>query len=96
MKTKEEIIKELIRPHEVHFSEVNEAFGIKFICRSAVMKLMSDFSDQETAPLKIENGRMSDTINALIRSGSEKDTEISRLKQRLADCERKRLTGERI
>ena len=54
------------------------------------------FADQETAPLKIENGRMSDTINALIRSGSEKDTEISRLKRRLADCERKRLTGERI
>ena len=53
-KTKEEIIEQLIQPHEVHFTQVAEKFGIYFICRSDVINLIQLYANDETASLRSE------------------------------------------
>ena len=93
MKTKEEKAREYL---------IEKDFT-GFANHSSVPSWMVDFADQETAELKEKyegldraaNKWRSERDNLLIESKSLR-SEIAQLRSRLSDCERKRLTGERI
>ena len=102
MKSKEEILKSEKDAFSYNWGRSSDDMA-NYAPNEVCHKAMQTFADQENAELKFDLNThkvLYDTsvtmIMELRKNIKTKDTEIDNLRRRLSDCERKRITGERI